>query len=322
MVRYNLDKDNGVLQEAGESEWDRLIFDSTNEIMPHVDLIDFKAFHKLGADLLKEIPHGMMFFRSMQNIQYCKLEKFSNCLLGTMKVPNIINNTKKEGGPFLFAFYLWENHLILTGEEEELNAIFDKIRDGTHHIFELRQLVLIILELLIQEDVIQLQRIEDALSELEETLLEGIPERFDEKMIRYRKNLFAYHAYYEQIMNMGDIMQDNLDRDLSEEECRAWEHFTARVERLHDHTEILREYAMQVRELYQSQIDVQQNKVITFLTIITTIFLPLTLIAGWYGMNFPQMPEFQWKYGYIGVIALSLGIVTAEIIYFKKKKML
>ena len=78
---------------------------------------------------------------------------------------------------------------------------------------------------------------------------------------------------------------------------------------------------MQIRALYQSQIDAQQNRIVTMLTIITTIFLPLTLIAGWYGMNFPGMPEFSWKYGYIGVIAISVLIVIIEIIFFKRKKM-
>ena len=79
---------------------------------------------------------------------------------------------------------------------------------------------------------------------------------------------------------------------------------------------------MQIRELYQSQIDIQQNKVMSILTVVTTIFLPLTLIAGWYGMNFPNMPEFQWKYAYPVVIAVSVFIILLEIFFFKKKKML
>ena len=44
--------------------------------------------------------------------------------------------------------------------------------------------------------------------------------------------------------------------------------------------------------------------------------------SGWYGMNFPQMPEFGWKYAYLGVILISALIVIVEILYFKKKKML
>ena len=71
-----------------------------------------------------------------------------------------------------------------------------------------------------------------------------------------------------------------------------------------------------------SQIEVQQNRVMSILTVVTTIFLPLTLIAGWYGMNFPGMPEFGWKYGYPTVIFISILIIILEILYFKKKKML
>ena len=66
----------------------------------------------------------------------------------------------------------------------------------------------------------------------------------------------------------------------------------------------------------------QQNQVMSILTVVTTIFLPLTLIAGWYGMNFPNMPEFGWKYAYPAVIIVSILVIILEIIYFKKKKML
>ena len=56
------------------------------------------------------------------------------------------------------------------------------------------------------------------------------------------------------------------------------------------------------------------------LTVVTTIFMPLTLIAGWYGMNFKYMPELMSKYGYPGVIVFSILVVVIEIIYFKRKK--
>ena len=52
----------------------------------------------------------------------------------------------------------------------------------------------------------------------------------------------------------------------------------------------------------------------------TTIFLPLSLIAGWYGMNFTNMPELAWKYGYLAVILVSLLIILFCIWLFKKMK--
>ena len=93
-----------------------------------------------------------------------------------------------------------------------------------------------------------------------------------------------------------------------------------RVELLQNHVHLLRENVLQIRELYQSMQDARQNKIMGIITIVTSFFLPLTLITGWYGMNFVYMPELQWRYGYFVVIIISLVIVIAEIIYFKKKK--
>lgn len=89
--------------------------------------------------------------------------------------------------------------------------------------------------------------------------------------------------------------------------------------RLREETQMLREYSMQVREVYQSQIDLRQNKIMKILTVVTTLFLPLTLVAGWYGMNF-DMPEFSSPFGYPAVILLSVVILSLCVWLMKKKK--
>ena len=83
---------------------------------------------------------------------------------------------------------------------------------------------------------------------------------------------------------------------------------------------MLREYGLQVRELFQAEIDIHQNNIMKTLTIVTTIFLPLTLVAGWYGMNFANMPELTWKYGYPSVIVISVLMVLVCLWVMKKKK--
>lgn len=77
---------------------------------------------------------------------------------------------------------------------------------------------------------------------------------------------------------------------------------------------------MQLREMHQTQVDIRQNEIMKFLTIVTTIFMPLTLIAGWYGMNFVHMPELSLQYGYVVICGICLLIVLIEIWFFKKKK--
>ena len=70
------------------------------------------------------------------------------------------------------------------------------------------------------------------------------------------------------------------------------------------------------------QLEVRQNRIMTLLTVVTTIFMPLTLVAGWYGMNFRYMPELEWRLGYPIVIIVSIAIVVFCLILFKKKKWL
>ena len=92
--------------------------------------------------------------------------------------------------------------------------------------------------------------------------------------------------------------------------------------RRHDSAVSLRDHTMQVRDLYNSQLEVRQNRTMTLLTVITTIFMPLTLIAGWYGMNFRYMPELEWPIAYPLVILVSIAIVVFCLILFRKKKWL
>ena len=72
--------------------------------------------------------------------------------------------------------------------------------------------------------------------------------------------------------------------------------------------------------LPKAEIDIRQNRIMQILTIVTTIFLPLTLLVGWYGMNFAGMPELTWKYGYPVIVVVSIVIVGISLWVCKRKK--
>lgn len=75
-----------------------------------------------------------------------------------------------------------------------------------------------------------------------------------------------------------------------------------------------------MRELFQAEIDIRQSRIMKILTIVTTIFLPLSLVADWYGMNFAYMPELSWKYGYPAVIVVSALVILICLWIMKKKR--
>ncbi len=89
-----------------------------------------------------------------------------------------------------------------------------------------------------------------------------------------------------------------------------------------DTVETFRDMVSGMIDLYLSSISNKMNSVMQVLTIIATIFIPLTFIAGLYGMNFEYMPELGWKYGYFAVLGLMLGVGIVMVIYFKKKNWL
>ena len=72
--------------------------------------------------------------------------------------------------------------------------------------------------------------------------------------------------------------------------------------------------------LYMSAMSNKMNEVMKVLTIFASIFIPLTFLAGIYGMNFEIMPELKWKYGYLAVWGIMLMVVILLLIYFKRKK--
>jgi magnesium transporter len=98
---------------------------------------------------------------------------------------------------------------------------------------------------------------------------------------------------------------------------------------VYDHTiqvidtiETFRDLLSGMVDIYLSSVSNKMNEVMKVLTIIATIFIPLTFIAGIYGMNFKYMPELEWRWGYFGVWMVMVVIISGMIIYFRKKRWL
>ena len=84
--------------------------------------------------------------------------------------------------------------------------------------------------------------------------------------------------------------------------------------------ETYREMVNNLQELYLALNSHRMNEVMKVLTIIATLFIPLTFIAGVYGMNFEYMPELTWKWGYFGIMGIMFGISMVQIYFFWRKK--
>ena len=218
-----------------------------------------------------------------------------------------------------FGFYMTEEELIFIEDTGDLKQWMERQTDKIQEVQSPDQLLLQTMEQMIEKDILYLSHLEKEMENMEDMLIHGIPKDFFSSLTQYRRKLSELNAYYAQLVAIGDLIQSH-DNLFFKQNVEQWNRYSLRTERLQNHVHLLRENVLQLRELYQSQQDAQQNKIICILTVVTTLFLPLTLLTGWYGMNFVYMPELHWRYGYLGAILAAILIISLEIIYFKKKK--
>lgn len=174
---------------------------------------------------------------------------------------------------------------------------------------------------LLKGNVKHLDELEDKVSELDDNIIDGIQGDNREKLVDLRYEVLRLKKYYEQFNSIFEELCDNDNDLISKKYLRYFKILNNRSVRLVAMVLNLKEYVNQVRESYQAQIDIEQNELVKFFTIITSIFLPLTLITGWYGMNL-KMPEYTWKYGYLFVIVVFIIISIIWYYVFKKRKWL
>jgi magnesium transporter len=177
-------------------------------------------------------------------------------------------------------------------------------------------------EQLVYQDSGALESYENKIGNLEEQIEKGTTGKsFNAEILSMRRRLLIVRHYYEQMLDVFETMLEN-DADLfSDENAGLFRMMRDKIERLSNNTQLLRDSLVQVREAYMAALDYSANRIMKVFTVVTTVFLPLTLIAGWYGMNFKFMPELTWRFGYLGVIVLSIAVVFFSIAVFKKKNL-
>ena len=263
---------------------------------------------------------GIELDLDVRNIHNTKAEVNFDSLTGTFQIPDRSNLKENE---FCFAFALDEKGIVFIDDSGKAEQIVQSIR-RTKRWREpsLERFLHDFLEQIVDHDLSIMERYEDELSQIEDTILSSQGHGDLVRVNEIRSDLRRLLVHYEQIIDMTQELEENENGFFREEHLRYIHLFMNYITRRYSSAASLRDYAMQVRDLYDAQLGVRQNRIMTLLTVVTTIFMPLTLIAGWYGMNFRYMPELEWRFGYPAVIALSVAIVAYCLILFKKKKWL
>lgn len=252
-----------------------------------------------------------------RDARLCKAEARSDCLCGTLVLPR----RGHVGTRPAFGFLIADKRVVLVDDGAILHGQLKRLaREKRWYGAGIGRFFYDLLQLLIARDLQHLEQIEDRVEQLEDRVLSGQLEGFSADMTGLRKEAMAAFRYYSQLDDAACVLRENENGFFTEGEQTLLRLFEERIVRLREESQLLREYCLQVQTLFQAEIDIRQNRIMKILTLVTTIFLPLSLLAGWYGMNFTGMPELTWRYGYPTVIGVSLLIIAASLWICKRKK--
>ncbi len=221
--------------------------------------------------------------------------------------------------------YMKKNLLLIVIIEDKDDSTRMKFFDLLEHLnlskMSFERLIFGFLERFINEDYNLLVEVEEDLSEHEDKIIaRTVDDDFNAQITGIRKKLLLLDNYYQQFVAIGEELEENSADLFIDENLHYFRIFSGRAARLSNNTRALQEYSVHVRESYHAQLDNDMNRIMKMFTVVTTVFLPLTLIVGWYGMNFTTMPEITWQYGYLYVILLSIIVAILCFFFFKKKK--
>jgi magnesium transporter len=302
-----------------------------NALIPYLgtNTVSWMDLQGLGSEkILKQVGeifklHPLLLEDVVNVPQRPKVEDYKQQLL---IIAHMIRPKPEEDGfeTEQVSFVLGKNYL-LTIQEEELEDCFDPVRDRIRtHQGRVRQsgadyLAYLLLDVLIDGYFPVLEDYGERIEELEDKIMRSPTNNILEEIYAVRRELLALRRLIWPLRDVMNVLIRSSNKLLSGDVQIYLRDCYDHVIQLLDIVETYRELASSLMDIYLSSMSNKMNEVMKFLTVISTIFIPLTFIAGVYGMNYKYMPELDWKWGYFVCWVLMLAIAGGLIFFFWKR---
>jgi magnesium transporter len=295
--------------------------DSNTNTWLNIDgLHNTKLIHLIGEKF--QLSH--LLVEDVLNTQHRpKTEEFDNYIFITLKMLGLSKNKTKIVSEQV-SFVLGEAWLISFQEQE--GDVFDdlrnRIKEGKGNIRSKKTDYLLyrLIDTIVDNYYFIIEHISESVEQLEDEVANNPSQQSLIKIQQLKRKLINFKKSITPLREAILILQKT-ENDLISDSTVAYfrdvyEHLIQIIESIESQRDIL----ASVLDLYMSGVSNKMNEIMKVLTIIATIFIPLTFIAGVYGMNFNNIPELQWEYGYQYFWAMIIGMLLLMLAYFKNKK--
>lgn len=266
--------------------------------------------------------HPLLLEDIMSSGQRSKLDDYKDTLYIVVKMLTY-NEEKQQVEDEQVSLVLGKNYLIsfLESKNNIFAPIYDRLRPQNSRIREkgADYLCYALIDCLVDNYFLILEKVDGKLERLEEELIQQ-PTPYTLQKIQHTKREIT--LLRKSVWPMREVISNfrRIETPLIQDSTKLYLHD------VYDHTiqaidaiESFRDIAGGMLDIYLSNISQRLNEIMKVLTVITTIFVPLTFVASIYGMNFDNIPELHNPYGYYGVLSVMAVITLGMLFYFKKK---
>ncbi len=254
-----------------------------------------------------------------------KIEEFDNCIFLTLKMFGVSKDGKQiiSEQVSLILGKTW----VLSFQEQE-GDVFDTLRErikekkGNIRNRKSDYLFYRLIDTIVDNYFFVTEHLSDVIDGLEVSVLNKQDQESLHEIQRLKKQLTTLRKSIMPLREAVSYLEKDANGLIDESTTRYLRDVYEHIIQVNDTIDSQRDAVASIMDLYLSGVSNRMNQVMQVLTIIATIFIPLTFIAGIYGMNFENMPELHWKYGYFAIWILMAIIIAFMIRYFKRKRWL
>ncbi len=281
-------------------------------------------------DLIKSVGESidmpaMLLEDVADTTQRPKYEEFGDAMFMVLK----IIDTDKAGDALTAeqVSIAMDGSTVVTFQENTANVwdhYLARLRRGRHlGKSDPHYLMLALLDVIVDRYMLTLGRLGDKAETLEEKLFEIQTEQTLAAFYRLKRETAYLRKYIWPLREVLQALSHKKDSKKVSDYAKSYlREITDHVKTAVETVDTLNQIATSMIDVYSSVADMRMNMVMKVLTVVGTIFIPLTFITSLYGMNFEYMPELKWRWGYFAVLGLMLAVSLGMLAWFRRKKWL